>query len=87
MLGIDMLKPEKTLISAYDDPIGVTAAFNLNLLARINRELGADFNLQQFAHVALFNEATHSVEMHLRSRSRQESHHPGSLHIRSVRKG
>jgi len=73
LLGIDMLKPEKTLISAYDDPIGVTAAFNLNLLARINRELGADFNLQQFAHVALFNEATHSVEMHLRSRSRQKA--------------
>ncbi len=72
LLGTDMLKPEKTLISAYDDPIGVTAAFNLNLLARINRELGADFNLQQFAHAALFNEATHSVEMHLRSRTRQK---------------
>ena len=71
LLGTDMLKPVPTLISAYDDPIGVTAAFNLNLLARINRELGADFDLQQFAHAALFNEATHSVEMHLRSRSRQ----------------
>lgn len=71
LLGTDMLKPVPTLISAYDDPIGVTAAFNFNLLARINRELGADFNLQQFAHTALFDEATHSVEMHLRSRSRQ----------------
>jgi dimethylhistidine N-methyltransferase len=71
LLGTDVLKPIQALISAYDDPIGVTAAFNLNLLARINRELGADFNLQQFAHTALFNEATHSIEMHLRSRSRQ----------------
>jgi L-histidine N-alpha-methyltransferase len=72
LLGTDMLKPVQTLIDAYDDSIGVTASFNLNLLARINRELGADFNLQQFAHAAIFNEATHSVEMHLRSRSRQK---------------
>jgi len=72
LLGTDMLKPVQTLIAAYDDSIGVTASFNLNLLARINRELGADFNLQQFAHVAIFNEATHSVEMHLRSRFRQK---------------
>lgn len=72
LLGTDMLKPVRTLISAYDDTIGVTAAFNLNLLARINRELGADFNLRQFAHAAIFNEATHSVEMHLRSLSRQK---------------
>jgi L-histidine N-alpha-methyltransferase len=72
LLGTDMLKPVQTLIDAYDDPIGVTAAFNLNLLARINRELGASFDLKQFAHGAIFNEATHSVEMHLRSRSRQK---------------
>src|SRR5690349_3223656 len=50
LLGTDMLKPVQTLIDAYDDPIGVTAAFNLNLLARINRELGANFDLKQFAH-------------------------------------
>jgi uncharacterized SAM-dependent methyltransferase len=67
-----MLKPVQTLISAYDDAIGVTAAFNLNLLARINRELGADFDLQEFEHVAIFNAATHSIEMHLRSRVRQK---------------
>jgi uncharacterized SAM-dependent methyltransferase len=67
-----MLKPVQTLISAYDDAIGVTAAFNLNLLARINRELGADFNLQQFAHLAIFNEETRSIEMHLRSRTGQK---------------
>jgi L-histidine Nalpha-methyltransferase len=72
LLGTDMLKPVQTLIAAYDDSIGVTASFNLNLLARINRELGADFSLQQFAHDAIFNEATDSVEMHLRSRSRQK---------------
>jgi L-histidine Nalpha-methyltransferase len=72
LLGTDLLKSVQTLISAYDDLIGVTAAFNLNLLARINRELGADFDLQQFAHAALFNEATHSVEMHLRSGTRQK---------------
>jgi len=72
LLGTDMLKPVQTLINAYDDPIGVTASFNLNLLARINRELGADFNLPQFEHLAIFNEATRSVEMHLRSRSRQK---------------
>jgi L-histidine N-alpha-methyltransferase len=72
LLGTDMLKPVQTLIDAYDDSIGVTAAFNLNLLARINRELGADFNLQQFAHQAIFNKATHSIEMHLRSRVRQK---------------
>jgi L-histidine Nalpha-methyltransferase len=71
LLGTDLLKPEQTLLAAYDDPIGVTASFNLNLLARINRELGANFNLQQFAHLAVFNEETRSVEMHLRSCTRQ----------------
>jgi L-histidine N-alpha-methyltransferase len=71
LLGTDMLKPVQTLIHAYDDPVGVTAAFNLNLLARINRELGADFNLQQFKHQAIFNEQTRSIEMHLRSQRRQ----------------
>jgi dimethylhistidine N-methyltransferase len=71
LLGADLLKPLSQLIPAYDDPIGVTAAFNLNLLARINRELDADFNLRQFEHVARFNENTHSVEMHLRSKNAQ----------------
>jgi dimethylhistidine N-methyltransferase len=71
LLGTDLLKPLSQLIPAYDDPIGVTAAFNLNLLARINRELDADFNLRQFEHVARFNEKTGSVEMHLRSTKAQ----------------
>jgi len=71
LLGTDLEKPIEQLIRAYDDPLGVTAAFNLNLLARINRELGADFVVEQFEHEARFNFATRSVEMHLRSRRDQ----------------
>jgi len=67
LLGTDLEKPLPQLLAAYDDPLGVTAAFNLNLLARINRELDADFALHQFEHVAKFNCAARSVEMHLRS--------------------
>jgi uncharacterized SAM-dependent methyltransferase len=59
------------MIEAYDDPLGVTAAFNLNLLGRINRELDGDFDLRQFEHVARFNQAARSIEMHLRSKRRQ----------------
>jgi len=71
LLGADLVKPIDRLMAAYDDPIGVTAAFNLNLLARVNRELGADFDLRSFEHVARFNQETSSVEMHLRSKRRQ----------------
>jgi dimethylhistidine N-methyltransferase len=71
LLGTDLEKPLSRLIAAYDDAIGVTAAFNLNLLARANRELGADFALDQFRHEARFNPKTHSVEMHLRSEREQ----------------
>ncbi|HEX6505427.1 MAG TPA: L-histidine N(alpha)-methyltransferase [Terriglobales bacterium] len=71
LLGTDMQKPIPQLIRAYDDPLGVTAAFNLNLLARLNRELDANFDLQQFEHVAIFNQKTSSVEMHLRSKRAQ----------------
>jgi dimethylhistidine N-methyltransferase len=71
LLGTDLEKPVRQLLDAYDDPLGVTAAFNLNLLARINRELHADFILQQFEHVARFNEESGSVEMHLRSKCKQ----------------
>jgi uncharacterized SAM-dependent methyltransferase len=67
LLGTDMQKPIPQLIQAYDDSLGVTAAFNLNLLARINRELDANFDLRQFDHEARFNGGTGSVEMHLRS--------------------
>lgn len=71
LLGTDLEKSSSELIRAYDDELGVTAAFNLNLLARINRELGADFDLGEFEHVAKINEDARSVEMHLRSKRRQ----------------
>jgi dimethylhistidine N-methyltransferase len=71
LLGTDLEKPAAQLLAAYDDELGVTAAFNLNLLARINRELGGDFDLAHFEHVAKINHHTRSVEMHLRSRCRQ----------------
>ena len=71
LLGTDLEKPVPQLIDAYDDPLGVTAAFNLNLLARINRELYADFDLDRFEHIARFNSETRSIEMHLRSKRDQ----------------
>ena len=71
LLGTDLEKPGTRLLQAYDDDLGVTAAFDLNLLARINRELNANFDLRQFAHVAKINEDSRSVEMHLRSKQRQ----------------
>jgi dimethylhistidine N-methyltransferase len=71
LLGTDLEKSSAQLVKAYDDGIGVTAAFNLNLLARINRELDADFDLRQFAHEARINTEARSVEMHLRSQCRQ----------------
>jgi dimethylhistidine N-methyltransferase len=71
LLGADLVKPERDLQLAYDDPLGVTAAFNRNLLVRINRELGGTFDLDAFAHVAVWNAAHHRVEMHLESRADQ----------------
>src|SRR6202023_3982157 len=71
LLGTDLEKPSPQLRKAYDDELGVTAAFNLNLLARINRELDADFDLGQFVHTARINREAGSVEMHLRSKRRQ----------------
>jgi dimethylhistidine N-methyltransferase len=71
LLGTDLQKPTPQLLEAYDDPLGVTAAFNLNLLSRINRELDGDFSLPQFEHEARFNDHARSVEMHLRSKTRQ----------------
>ncbi|HEY1658824.1 MAG TPA: L-histidine N(alpha)-methyltransferase [Candidatus Sulfotelmatobacter sp.] len=71
LLGTDLEKSSAQLLAAYDDELGVTAAFNLNLLARINRELDADFDLAYFRHVAKLNERCRSVEMHLQSTRRQ----------------
>jgi dimethylhistidine N-methyltransferase len=78
LLGTDLLKPIPQLLEAYGDPLGVTAAFNKNLLARINRELAADFALDQFQHVARFNARARSVEMHLMSRRTQTVTIPGA---------
>jgi L-histidine N-alpha-methyltransferase len=71
LLGADLLKTPERMIDAYDDPLGVTAAFNLNLLARINEELESDFNLRAFRHEARFNHVSSSIEMHLVSKTRQ----------------
>jgi dimethylhistidine N-methyltransferase len=71
LLGTDLEKPLSQLIPAYDDSLGVTGAFNLNLLARINRELGGDFDLSRFQHVALYNARECRIEMHLRSLATQ----------------
>jgi dimethylhistidine N-methyltransferase len=72
LLGTDLVKPERDLILAYDDPLGVTAAFNKNLLVRINRELGGTFDVAAFDHRAIWNPERQRVEMHLVSRRRQE---------------
>jgi L-histidine Nalpha-methyltransferase len=78
LLGTDLEKSAPQLLDAYDDELGVTAAFNLNLLARINRELGADFDLRQFAHLATLNREARSVEMRLRSKCRQTVNIPAA---------
>lgn len=71
ILGIDLKKSTDILIPAYDDPHGVTASFNLNLLHRINRELGGTFDPEGFEHLALYNEDHGRIEMHLRSLQEQ----------------
>ncbi len=67
LLGADLEKPVPQMLLAYDDPAGVTAAFNRNLLARVNRELGGDFAPRNFAHEARWNAAERRIEMHLRA--------------------
>ena len=71
LLGVDLVKPEGALLLAYDDPLGVTAAFNRNLLVRIDRELGANFDVDQFRHQAIWNGSESRVEMHLVASSAQ----------------
>ncbi|BDG07933.1 L-histidine N(alpha)-methyltransferase [Anaeromyxobacter paludicola] len=74
LIGVDLRKDPAVLEAAYNDRLGVTAAFNLNLLARANRELGADFDLDRFRHRAFFDRVRSRIEMHLVSVGRQEVH-------------
>jgi len=80
LLGADLEKNRARLVAAYDDALGITAAFNLNLLARINRELDGEFRLDRFEHEARWHEPCSRIEMHLRSRVKQ-SVRIGSLGI------
>jgi dimethylhistidine N-methyltransferase len=87
LLGTDFEKDVKTQLLAYDDPVGVTAAFNLNLLARLNRELGADFHLRDFRHLALWNSSERRIEMHLQSLRRQRVNIPGAALLVRMEEG
>ncbi len=71
LVGADLRKNSAVLEAAYDDALGITAAFNLNLLVRINRELGGDFQLDYFRHVAIYNDAEGLIEMHIASTRKQ----------------
>ncbi|WP_235911873.1 L-histidine N(alpha)-methyltransferase [Mesorhizobium xinjiangense] len=95
IVGVDLLKDVDVLLRAYDDHEGVTAAFNLNILSRINRELGADFRPERFRHEARWNEADKAVEMHLVSLAEQSVaigerafhfRHGETIHTESSRK-
>jgi L-histidine Nalpha-methyltransferase len=78
LLGADLIKDVEKMITAYDDPTGVTAAFNLNVLARINRELDADFDVRSFAHEVRWNSEERRIEMHLLS-CRNQTAYVGAL--------
>jgi dimethylhistidine N-methyltransferase len=80
LVGADLVKPLDLMLPAYDDPTGVTAAFNRNLIGRINRELGGTFDLAAFRHEARWDEVERRIEMHLVSTHRQ-SVHIGALHL------
>lgn len=71
LLGADLVKPEPELLLAYDDPLGITAAFNLNILVRLNNDLGSNFNLNQFKHLAIWNEKYSRIELYLESQIKQ----------------
>ena len=72
IIGVDLVKDAGILNAAYNDAAGITARFNLNLLARINRELNANFDLASFSHHAFYNSERHRIEMHLASNKRQK---------------
>jgi dimethylhistidine N-methyltransferase len=71
IIGVDLEKDERVLHDAYNDAAGVTARFNLNVLVRINRELGGNFDLSAFTHRAIYNRERHRIEMHLISKKQQ----------------
>jgi dimethylhistidine N-methyltransferase len=71
IIGVDLEKDERVLYDAYNDTAGVTARFNLNVLVRINRELGGNFDLSSFTHRAIYNRERHRIEMHLISKKPQ----------------
>jgi dimethylhistidine N-methyltransferase len=79
ILGVDRRKDPQVLHEAYNDRAGVTAAFNLNLLRRLNREFDATFDLRRFRHVAFFNDAASRIEMHLESTEAQQVHVAGEV--------
>jgi L-histidine N-alpha-methyltransferase len=77
LIGVDLVKPAEQLVPAYDDALGVTAAFNLNLLRHLNRLIGSDFDLRAWQHLALFDTAHSRIEMHLQARRAQRVCWPG----------
>ena len=79
LIGVDLVKDKAVLDAAYDDALGVTAAFNLNLLAHVNRVLGSDFSLRDWRHVAFFDAGASRIEMHLEARRALTVHWPGGL--------
>ena len=87
LLGMDLIKPVSRLLLAYDDPAGVTAAFNRNLLCRLNRELGANFDLAAFEHEARWNVLECRIEMHLRSMRKQHVEIPSAELAFTLEKG
>jgi dimethylhistidine N-methyltransferase len=78
LIGVDRVKPLDVLEAAYDDALGVTAAFNLNLLRHLNRLMGSDFDVRQWRHVALFDPVASRIEMHLRARQALKVRWPGA---------
>jgi L-histidine Nalpha-methyltransferase len=79
LIGVDLVKPADVLERAYDDALGVTAAFNLNLLRHVNRLIGSDFDVAQWQHAAIFDAAASRIEMHLRARCDLQVSWPGGL--------
>ncbi|MES3014564.1 MAG: L-histidine N(alpha)-methyltransferase [Pseudomonadota bacterium] len=78
LIGVDLVKPSAILQAAYDDALGVTAAFNLNLLRQLNRLIGSDFAPTDWKHIGLYNEAASRIEMHLEARHDVDVHWPGA---------